>query len=361
MRRQDRHLFRWVCGVLPSLLSGLGLSACSGVGPTTLAAGRPAYNAIINQTEDEQILSIIVRQRYDETFGMLAVASVTASVKVSATVGGNLGIGPRSGFEGNLVPLSGGAAYEDNPTISYVPLRGEQFVERMLAPISPEQAMLLSRMATADFEPMRVLIRRVGGIANPRYASNARSDLFDRCIDGYCELREAGVLDVLSGTEGSIQLLLHDMDPAQRARAAELFKACGVEKSPAASEPSRIAVRFLVGAAWADGLDIETPSALEVLRAAGLGIEVPRVHIDQGLVRPAGEADARAAMLRIGSSVERPAPGVTAVEFRGWWYYVDPGDFESKQAFMFLRTLIGMRLDGPLPQAAPVLTVPVGG
>ena len=45
------------------------------VGPRSITAGRGAYAEVINQTEDQQILNALVRTRYDETFGMISVAS----------------------------------------------------------------------------------------------------------------------------------------------------------------------------------------------------------------------------------------------------------------------------------------------
>jgi hypothetical protein len=56
------------------------------MGPAPVRNGRSAYNAVINQTEDEKILSILVRKRSDETFGMLTVSNVTASLRVKAPV-----------------------------------------------------------------------------------------------------------------------------------------------------------------------------------------------------------------------------------------------------------------------------------
>ena len=44
------------------------LCGCATVGPVSIAAGRGAYAEVINRTEDEQILNVVVRQRYDETF-----------------------------------------------------------------------------------------------------------------------------------------------------------------------------------------------------------------------------------------------------------------------------------------------------
>jgi hypothetical protein len=62
----------------------LGLCGCATVGPQSITAGRGIYNEVINRTEDEQILNALVRLRYDETFGMITVASVTANLKFKA-------------------------------------------------------------------------------------------------------------------------------------------------------------------------------------------------------------------------------------------------------------------------------------
>ena len=107
------------------------LAGCAKFGPTAISHGRSAYNAMINETEDQQILSIIVHQRYNDTFGILAVSSVTANLRAGGSVGPNVGLGPRSGYESNLVPFSAEVIYEENPTITYVPLRGEEFIQQL--------------------------------------------------------------------------------------------------------------------------------------------------------------------------------------------------------------------------------------
>ena len=129
------------------LLSALGFSGCAVVGPQSITAGRGVYAEVINRTEDEQILNVIVRQRYDETFGMMSVASVTANLRFSTQAGTNIGIGDSDNYAGNLVPFSAGVAYEENPTISYVPLSGEEFMRRMLSPVSVNEWALLGGTA----------------------------------------------------------------------------------------------------------------------------------------------------------------------------------------------------------------------
>ena len=108
----------------PALLSIIGLMVvgCSVAGTTAIRNGRAAYNAVMVATNNEQLLTMIVRMRYQEPSSLLAVASITANVRIQATVGAQVGVGPESSFSGNLVPLSAGALYEENPTISYTPV-----------------------------------------------------------------------------------------------------------------------------------------------------------------------------------------------------------------------------------------------
>jgi hypothetical protein len=71
-----------------------------------------------------------------------AGASVVAAVGACNAVGpAALGIGPGSSFEGST--FGAWVLDEENPTISYVPVGSEVIVERMLAPLSADQTLLL--------------------------------------------------------------------------------------------------------------------------------------------------------------------------------------------------------------------------
>jgi hypothetical protein len=104
------------------IVGALGLCGCAVIGPRSITAGRGAYAEVINQTEDQQLLNALVRNRYDQTFGMISVASVTANLRFRTEAGINAGFGDASDYAGNLTPFAAGVAYEENPTISYVPV-----------------------------------------------------------------------------------------------------------------------------------------------------------------------------------------------------------------------------------------------
>ena len=119
-------------------------------------------------------------------------------------------------------------------------------------------------------------------------------------------------------------------------------------------------IREAVGGS-ADGVHVQTRSAWDVLRVFGAGIEVPSSHLAAGIVEPVAWAMApEKRVITIRSSEKRPDDATVRIRFRDRWFYVDATDTDSKRAFMFLRTFVGIRLADPgAAQQAPVLTVPV--
>ena len=81
MRLQD-FIIRTRIAIL--IVGALAIYGCNVIGPQAISGGRGVYAEVINRTEDEEILNVIVRMRYDETFGMISVVSVTANLRFSA-------------------------------------------------------------------------------------------------------------------------------------------------------------------------------------------------------------------------------------------------------------------------------------
>jgi len=75
-----------------------------------------------------------LHNRYDETSNLLTVASVTANVRVTTRADVQLGIGDEDNYASNLVPFSAAAIYEENPTISYVPVAGSSYMRQFMSP-----------------------------------------------------------------------------------------------------------------------------------------------------------------------------------------------------------------------------------
>ena len=109
------------------LIVAFVLSGCqSTFGPGALEQTHPAYNKSISETLSEQMLLNLVRLRYREKPSFLEITSVTVSPRIQTTAALNteIDIGPG----GNIIQPGIGVEYSQSPTISYTPLRGEDFL-----------------------------------------------------------------------------------------------------------------------------------------------------------------------------------------------------------------------------------------
>ena len=349
------------------ILLAASMSGCNMFGPHAIATGRAVYNEVINRTADEELLNMIVRERYSATYGMLAVSSIAANIRGRASIGAEVGVGPDENYSGNLVPFSGGIAFEDNPTISYVPLGGEKFMQQLLTPISLEEAMLLSRglkRRRAVF--LEVLIRSVNGIENPHTFPDPNpknSAAFRLFTDLWVKLRIARVLLFGRQPDGEFFAVFHPENPEEEALCAQLLDLLKIQDRPLVDKPLQVplepATTQAVVKGARDRIVIETASVVDILRAAGQSMEIPQEHLKAGVVRPPELGDEGATFLKILSGPE-PLAAAVAIQYRAWWYYIADSDNTSKETFQLLRTLIGMRLHRPGDtQSAPILTIPV--
>lgn len=116
-------------------------------------------------------------------------------------------------------------------------------------------------------------------------------------------------------------------------------------------------------------LHVSLRSSSQVYFFLANGVEVPPEHLAQGLVRlPAGPDgqtfDGRAVTeglfnVYAARGHKPPATAFVAIKYRGYWYYIDDRDQETKATFALVLSL--SRLDfGRGQPAAPFLTLPVG-
>jgi len=270
------------------IVGALGLAGCAAVGPKSITAGRGVYTEVINRTEDEQILNVLVRMRYEETFGMMSVASVTANLRFTTRAGAQFGVGNSDNFAGNLVPLSAGVAYEENPTISYVPLNGEDFMRRMINPVSASEWILLAGQVKNEGLVLDLGIRSINGLRNTFPGQELLSPQFTRFVELYTTLRQDAVLDIVqaaeSGGDGNYFWDIRDYEDTHSDSVREFINLLGIEVK---SDGSQIILPLLeaVGRSTT-AIHVQARSAYDVLRVFETGIEVPSAHLEAGIVEP---------------------------------------------------------------------------
>jgi hypothetical protein len=352
--------------VLVGLCAWLPLAGCQILGPAALGTGRGAYNDVIARTSSEQTLGLIVRLRYSDPIGLLAVSNVTAGLKFSAQAKGEAGFGSPASYAGALVPFAAGVSYEDSPLISYAPVDAQAFLREWLTPVTLETlALSLQGAARQDVLTLLLgLVERMNGLRSGVGATVEERTAFHRVATLLAQFRELGIgLWVQeSGATGRYELILSHYSPGRIAEVEEFLRLLELQGNPAQESTIRIPVALGVRDGNFDGLALQTRSVAEILHNVAASIEVPGEHVKEGLVEARSDpAGALRPIPRILSSRSAPKQANVAVQHRGWWYYVDDTDLASKRAFLHIQTLFLTRLSEATrgTQATPLLTIPV--
>jgi hypothetical protein len=107
-------------------------------------------------------------------------------------------------------------------------------------------------------------------------------------------------------------------------------------------------------------LAVNSRSMLQILTAFASYVDVPKADVEAHRALPSPEDVAgakRENAVRIRSGDEKPAEAYAAVQYRGHWFWVDDGDFQTKRALtavMFFFTLTDTGADDKLP----LVTIP---
>lgn len=154
----------------PAIVSLLGLCACgcaTGLGPKALRGERPDWNQQIVRSTDSEMLLNVVRLRYNDSPLFLELGAVVAqySYDASLSAGAQLQAGANNGTLGTTL------GYSEHPTVTYTPLTGEDFAERMLAPIPLDSLMLFEQAGWSAERLLLVAVQRVNDVYNARSAT----------------------------------------------------------------------------------------------------------------------------------------------------------------------------------------------
>ena len=128
---------------LRSLLCFGSLLAISGcVSPIALNRAVGAYDEAITSAASKQLLMNIARAHHHQPIHFTGVSNVAATFDFRFSAGATPALGGLAGAV--LMPIFGGSVAE-NPTISIVPIEGEEFTKRLLTPFQQSKLTLLLR------------------------------------------------------------------------------------------------------------------------------------------------------------------------------------------------------------------------
>jgi len=353
------------------LLLALLPAACNTVGPAALAGARFDYNQEIAHSWNEQLLLNLVRLRYRDTPQFLEVGSVLAQYSLKS----GMGITPVIGIDGgsnNETTLGVNVNYEERPTITLIPLQGEDFTRRLLTPIPTETLLFLSQSGWSVSRLMMLGVQRLHQLRNLPRAAGPTPDVIDldpRFGEFIGLLRQLQVSDALDlipiaradGTIGT-RLQLTATDKPDEARLLDRVRDL-LELGPEVREVD------LVRDPTADAqLLIEGRSLLGAMFFLSHAVEVPAADLQSGRVTQSrttrGEAVDWAAatgnMMKVRWSDVYPDDAFVAVQYRGKWFWIDDRDLHSKGTFFLLTNLFSLQASSA-SGIVPALTVSAGG
>jgi hypothetical protein len=336
------------------------------LGPAALRGSRSAYNDAIVATNNQQVLSMVVRMRYGEPTGLLAVSSVTSNMNLQASAGAEFGIGPDSNYQGNLVPLSAGFAYEENPTISYTPVQGEKYMRQLLSPLPLDLTVLLLHTLRGSPQGATLLLRSINGTRNPDFLADPSVEVdprFTRLVELLAALARQGRASWAQDADPATSFVLAftgDGD-AFAVQIAELYGLLGFAPPGDLDGVVTLPLRLGIGRPDEPAVHLETRSIFELFNVAAASVEVPEEHVAAGIAQALPPAGPAGGNIRIRRSKGRPDGALVATRHHGWWYFIEGSDTASKLTFRIIESLISVRIADAVDhgKATPVLTVPV--
>lgn len=118
----------------------IALTGC--LSPIALNRAVIAYDEAVTDAISQQLLVNIVRAHYRQPIHFTGVSNITATFTFAANAGATPALGGLAGA--TLMPIFGGSLAE-SPTISIVPIEGEEFTKRLLTPFPQSKLTLLLR------------------------------------------------------------------------------------------------------------------------------------------------------------------------------------------------------------------------
>lgn len=364
---------RFGAGGIAALLL-LALSGCAWNGATHLPRERYDYNRALQSSASEQLLLNLVRLRYRDVPLFLEVASVSSQFQVASqsTAQGSI-TEPMRNFIQKSLNLSQQLSVGSNPTVSYQPLQGDMFVQRMLSPISLDNLVSLSNSGWSMDRVLQLCAQRLDDMPNAPTASGPtpdRAPVFREFKDTAQRLRRLQMADKIvlgyAVKDGHRVPVLRVMAGAERD--ADLRGLLARLHLP----PGR-RIYVLVGDVQdvpdSQYLTLSMRSFLSVLFYLSQAVEVPEEDYRKGAVMRTHGADGAGTfdwtellgdVLRIHSARARPSSGFVSARYRDHWFYIDDADLESKSTFFLLTQLLALEAGSAPAGAAPVLTLPVG-
>ena len=343
------------------------LSGCSNIGPKTVMRDRFNYNTAISNSWKQQTLLNIVKLRYADMPLFVEIASVVNgySIESSVNIGGSLSDGSSEFFS-----LGGASKYTDRPTITYAPITGKKFNYSFMTPIPPAAIFFLMQSGYPVKMIVPLTVDAVNGLQSRIFAgANTRpgDPGFYRMIELLDKLQKSGNVGmrIVKGKGknniSATKLFFYEknLTPELSATFAEFNTLLGIQP-----EIREMTATYGLIPSQDNEIAMLTRSMLQIMIELSTQVDVPPIHVEENRTRPSLAANEDRAnsfkrLIKINSSKIKPEHSFTAVNYEGYWFWIDDCDLSSKRVFTFLMILISMTESGG-DSNLPIITIPAG-
>lgn len=340
---------------------------CAKLGPTTLKSERSNYNLAVQRTNDEQLLLNLARLKYRDTPFFMEVSSVATQFTLSTSANASTTL--EDGVKG-LFGLGGSVGMVERPTVTYSPLQGDKFIQRVLSPLPLQTITLLYHSGWSIERIFQLCFQRMNNIKNAPGASGPtpkRAPQFKKFLAAIKHLGELQSQDILNlsynNENESPQIILHIADEGKNLEAAQEFsRALNIEPGR-----KKYVITFSPKQNESEQIRVVTRSLLGVLFYLSQGVEAPEQDVKEGKVtrtlKKSGEVfdwkEVTGELLRVRSKSNRPDNATLRVFYRGTWFFIKDSDLKSKSTFSLLSQIFSLQA-GKIKDTTPLLTLPVG-
>lgn len=339
------------------------LTGCTHLGPQTIPVDRFDYSTSVADSWKQQTLLNVVKLRYMDLPVFVDVSSIVAGYSLQTGVNVNGTFSSENAVQGDYLSAGGQFIYTERPTITYVPLTGEKFLRGMITPLDPKNIFFMLQSGYAADFILGLTVESLNGVRNRSTAGGMMTEAdpeFVRAIGLLRELQSAGGFGMrveenpAKSSTGVMFFRSEDMPPEMLEKAAEVRRLLKLH-----GDAGRFALVYSPARGEAGELAVNSRSMLQIMGAFASHIELPEAHRHHGGSLPGldAPADGSTDRVRIHSGKDKPKDAFAAVRYRGHWFWIDDGDWQTKRALtavMFFFTLA----DTGGNEKLPLITIP---
>jgi hypothetical protein len=331
-------------------------------GPTLISGSRTDYNVVLRQADDQQMLLNLVRLRYRDQAMFLEVSALNTQFSISNELNANTVLGQGDSYLG----VGGSIVAQETPTISYTPLKGADFVQRILTPISLDTLTLLDSAGWSSERLFRLLVDEMNDVGNAQGSNGptpARAPSYEEFKHLASLLRQMGLAGLYTEAVYNGQaVLVFEPRALEHPQYLEFTGAMGLN-------PDKRVFPLVVAAGRSanNSINLRMRSLAGVMYYLSQSVQVPAADVVAGRVTLTTDAAGQPfdwqrvteGILTIHSSADAPDNASVAINYRNSWFYIDDSDLTSKSTFSLLGQVYQLQA-GDAKSVVPVLTLPVG-